>query len=144
MVNCWRAEDSAAYFRNKISAFFYSSLERKRSIFDAARSSTPIILKTCSVHLSYLLLKLMVPALRIVLNESSEKVKTTVLISHPVTDIQANLASRWYSIVMPFLSAVLCFGLHTSFQQGNMGNRISQRNLSELMEKGPLKCLSGN
>lgn len=67
---------------------------RKIRILDAARSSTPIILKTCSVHLSYLLLKLIVPALRIVLNGSSEEVKTTVLISHPVRNIHANLASR--------------------------------------------------
>lgn len=80
-----------AYFRNKISAFFYGE---KIRILDAARSSTPIILKTCSVHLSYLLLKPMVPALRIALNESSEEVKTTVLISHPFTNTQANLTSR--------------------------------------------------
>lgn len=70
------------------------SMERKIRILGAARSSTPIILKTCSVHLFYLLLKLMVPALRIVLNESSEEVKTTVLISHPFTNTQANLTSR--------------------------------------------------
>lgn len=105
-------------------------MERKIRILDAARNSTPIILRTCSVHLSYLLLKLMVPALRIVLNGSSEKVKTTVLISHHVTNIQANLASRWYSILMPVLSAIpFLLGLCTNFQQRNMGNRISQRNL---------------
>lgn len=99
------------------------SMERKIRILDAARSSTPIILTT-SVHLSYLLLKLMVPALRTVLNGSSEELKTTAVISHPVTNIQANLASRWYSIVMPFTSAVVSLGTAPISSKGIQGLRI--------------------
>lgn len=44
-------------------------------MLDAVRSSTPITLKTCSVHLPDFLLKLMVSALRSVLNGSSGEVK---------------------------------------------------------------------
>lgn len=92
----------------------HCSLGRKIRVLDAARSSLPIMLKTCSVHLSDFLLKLMVSALRSVFNGSSGEVsKTTVLISRPVTQHTGKLGFQitLYCNAVPSGSRVL-WALH--------------------------------
>lgn len=85
-------------------------------MLDAMRSAIPIILKACTVQLSDFLLKLMVSALRIMLNGSSREVSnTTVLISHSATNTQAKLSSRSHCIVTRFPPAVVYHEHCTSF-----------------------------
>lgn len=59
---------------------------------------------TCSIHYSNLLLKQMVSALTILNGSSGEGSKTTVLISHPVTNTQVNLGFSLCYVLMEFFS----------------------------------------